>query len=159
MNYEQILLSILALNFVTYIGIVWAKFGILPSMSDSFYEWKEWKEGTQWLFTLFCWIITFTLLPLEPNPFFFFAAAGAGFVGAAPQIKKEFVKKVHVKAAIILLTSGLLGIGFTFNDWWLVVGALSIGGLIKLFKVNNSIWWIEMTAYITILYGLYKNIF
>ena len=159
MSYEQILIIVLTINFVGYVSTVWTKFGVLPSISDSFYAWKDWKEGTQWLFTLFCWIITFTLLPIEPNPFFFFGAAGIGFVGAAAQIKKKFVEKVHVKGAVIGISAALLGIGFTFGNWWLVTGALIIAGLIKLFKIKNDIWWIEITAYTAVITSFYQHFF
>ena len=156
MSYEQTLIIILTINFVGYVSTVWAKFGVLPSISDSFYAWKgQWC----WLFTLFCWIMTFTILPIEPNPFFFFTAAGLGFVGAAAQIKDKFVEKVHVKGAVIGISAGLLGIGFTYGDWWLVISALIIAGLIKLFKIKNDIWWIEITAYSAVIISLYKNFF
>jgi hypothetical protein len=156
MDYQQILIIILIINYVGYVGTVWAKFGIQASVSDSFRCWK-----TKWFnpFTLFMWIITFTLLPTIPNPFFFFAAGGAGFVGAAFNLDSVNVKKVHNKAAITLIVAGLLGIGFTFAAWWTVGIAVGVAALLWLLKIKNLTWWIEHIAFGAIIFELIKNFF
>lgn len=156
MSYEQILIIILTLNYIGYVSLVWSKFGIQASVSDSFRCWK-----TKWAnpFTLFCWVIAFTLLPITPNPFFFFAAAGAGFVGAAFNLDSVHVEKVHNKAAVTLIIAALLGIGFTFGAWWTVGAAVGIAGLLKLLNVKNLIWWVEHTAFAAVIFELIKNFF
>jgi hypothetical protein len=105
------------------------------------------------------WIITFTLLPTIPNPFFFFAAGGAGFVGAAFNLDSVNVKKVHNKAAITLIVAGLLGIGFTFAAWWTVGIAVGVAALLWLLKIKNLTWWIEHIAFGAIIFELIKNFF
>ena len=105
------------------------------------------------------WIITFTLLPAIPNPFFFFAAAGAGFVGTAFNLDSVHVEKVHNKAAIILIVAALLGIGFTFAAWWTVGIAVGLAALLWLLKVKNLIWWVEHIAFGAVIYELFKNFF
>lgn len=156
MDYQQILLTILTFNFLLYVGAVWAKFGVQQSISMSYYSWSgNWGI----LFTLFCWILTFTILPVQPNAFFFLTAAGIGFVGAAAQIKKDFVAKVHMPAAIIGITSGMLGIGFTHGDWWLF--GIGVTGMLALVlgKVKNHIWWVEIVAFLTIIFSFLKKFF
>lgn len=156
MDYQQILILILTINYVGYVTTVWAKFGIQASVSDSFRCWK-----TKWFnpFTLFMWIIAFTLLPIIPNPFFFFAAGGAGFVGTAFNIDSVDVQKVHNKAAITLIVAGLLGIGFTFAAWWTVGIAIGVSTLLWLIKTKNLIWWIEHISFSAVIFELIKNFF
>jgi len=156
MDYQQILILILTLNYVGYVSTVWAKFGIQQSVSDSFRCWK-----TKWFnpFTFFCWIIGFTLLPTVPNPFFFFAGAGALGVGTAFNLDSVDVEKVHNKAAVTLIVAALLGIGFTFGAWWTVGIAVGLAGLLRLLNVNNLIWWVEHIAFAAVIFELFKNFF
>ena len=156
MDYQQILIIILAINYIGYVGTVWAKFGIQQSVSDSFRCWK-----TKWFnpFTFFMWIIGFTLLPTVPNPFFWLGSAGALGVGAAFNLDSVNVEKVHAKAAVTLIVAALLGIGFTFGAWWTVGIAVGIAALIKLLKVNNLIWWVEHIAFVAVIFELFKNFF
>jgi len=156
MEYQQILLIILTINYIGYVGTVWAKFGIQPSVSDSFRCWK-----TKWFnpFTFFCWIIAFTVLPTMPNPFFFFTAGGIGIVGAAFNLDSVHVEKVHSKAAIAGISGALLGIGFTFGAWWTFGIAVGIAGLLALLNVKNKIWWIEHIAFGATIFEFYRNFF
>ena len=38
--------------FISYVSFIWIKYGILPSISDS---WYHLPENLKVLFTLFCW--------------------------------------------------------------------------------------------------------
>jgi len=156
MSLEQILIIILTLDYVGYVALVWILFGIQSSVSDSFRCWKlKWFNP----FTFFSWTIGFTILPICPNPFFFFAGAGALGVGAAFNLDSVNVEKVHNKAAITLIIAALLGIGFTFGAWITVATAIGIAGLLWFLKVKNLIWWIEHIAFASVIFELYNNFF
>jgi hypothetical protein len=156
MTFEQILIIILAINYVGYVSTVWVKFGIQPSVSDSFRCWNvKWFNP----FTLFSWILAFTILPITPNPFFLFAGAGAGIVGTAFNLDSVSVEKVHNKAAITLIVAAILGIAFTFGAWWTAGIAIVVAGLLAALKVKNKIWWVEHIAFAAVIFELVKNNF
>jgi len=156
MDYQQILIIILAINYIGYVGTVWIKFGIQKSVSDSFRCWK-----TKWFnpFTFFMWIIGFALLPTVPNPFFWFASVGALGVGTAFNLDSVNVEKVHNKAAVTLIAAALLGIGFTFGAWLTVGIAVGVAAILWLLKVKNLIWWVEHIAFGAVIFELFKNFF
>ena len=160
MEYQQILLLILMFNYIGYNATVWGMFGFLPSVSDSFREWQKigWdKYGNP--FTYFCWIMTFTLLPMMPNPFFFFAAGGLGFVGTAFNLDDKATEKFHGKAAVVAILAAVGGIVFSFSAWWTAGIALALAGLIVVFNVPNKIQWIEHIAFLAVIYEFIKYFF
>lgn len=148
MNYEQYMIFIVIAVFFSYVGTVWAKFGVQPSISDSFYSWKgNWRH----LFTFFCWGLALPIFIAEPIHWFFITAGGLGFVGTAAEIKKEFVSKVHNPSAVVAIISGLLGITFVFGHWYIALSGIVLSGLLALFNVKNKIWWVEIIAFISII--------
>ena len=148
-----ILLSILTLNFIIYVGLIWALYGVQPSVSDSFYK-------VFWFFTLFCALLSIPLIamadtaPLPMYQFLYFLS-GAPFllVGVAAQIKKKYVMKVHGPAAIAGIGFSLLTICVQFGGWYILgVGiGLLVAGLLALLDVKNKIWWAEIVAFITVI--------
>lgn len=156
----QVLIIVFAINYIGYVGLVSGWFGILPSVSDSFREWK--KRGINKFgnpFTYFCWIITFTILPAIPNPFFWGAAAGIGIVGTAFNLDDKNVERVHGKAAVVGILSAVGGIMYSYQDWWIAGVGLGIAGLLALFNVKNKIFWVENVAFLTVITSLFKNNF
>jgi hypothetical protein len=157
MDYHQILTLVLTINFVGYIALVLAKAKkVLPSISDSF---RLWKGGWGNPFTYFCWVITFTVLPNVPNPFFFFAAGGIGIVGAAFNLDNKYVEKVHGKAAVIGILAAVAGIVYSFSAWWTAGIALGLAGLLALLNVKNKIWWVEIIAFGAVIFEFFRNFF
>lgn len=160
MDYQQILLLILMFNYIGYNATVIGMFGILPSISDSFREWQRigWdKYGNP--FTYFCMIMTFTLLPMMPNPFFFFAAGGLGFVGVAFNLDNKNVEKFHGRAAIVAVLAAIGGIMYSFSAWWIAGIALGLAGLLALLNVKNKIQWVEHIAFGAVIYEFVKYFF
>lgn len=92
---------ITALSYLITIVIL---FGVLKSISQSYYEVKGFGKA---IFTLFIWSISIPMMIIGSTPLMFFAGALLSFVGAAPAFKEEMEGKVHVIGA----TGGIL-IGF-----------------------------------------------
>jgi hypothetical protein len=64
-------LAIFGLLFnILYLGTCYKFFGLLPSISQSYYEWTQ-KNNSGWLFRAWCWITAMTILP-----FFCFMSGG-----------------------------------------------------------------------------------
>ena len=151
--------------FYSYVGYIWVKYGILPSISDSWYELPDKQKP---LFTLFCWgfalpaaIIGFTLSQGSPFQFLmFFASAGILFVGAAPDFKEKsgLDRKIHYIAAITSVISSTIFQLIIFKDIWYIPTTFILGSLFMyLFRKRvHEIWWIETLTFtsFTITTGL-----
>ena len=157
MGLEEILLAVFLFNYIGYNLLIWKMFGILPSVSDSFREWQKLgldKYGNP--FTYFCWIMAFTLLPIMPNPFFMFAAAGFGFVGTAFNLDNKNVEKFHGKSAGVAIVAAIGGIVFSFSAWWAAGIALALAALLAYLDVKNKILWIEHIAFAAVMFEFVK---
>jgi hypothetical protein len=142
--------------FYSYVGYIWVKYGVLPSISDS---WCHLPENQKILFTLFCWgfafpaaIIGFTIS--DGNPFQFLMLFGAGgimFVGAAPDIrnKKSLTRKVHYIAAVTGVIANTLYLYLVFPKLWIYPTIFVVGSLIMyaLKRKVDEIWWIEILSF------------
>lgn len=153
----QILTSILLISFLLYVGLVWIKFGVQKSISDSYYSWsKNWGI----LFTLFCWLLAFPLammagnMPEDIQFIPFFSGAGFGFVGAASMIKRKSVARVHFPAALIGMVFADLILVLDFGGIYIWIAAITaiLGSVIAFFtKIKNKIWWAEIVIFIGIM--------
>jgi hypothetical protein len=153
------------LLFLAYnIGIV-SKFGIPPSLSQSYYLLNGVKKNLGFLFTGMMFTMAFTLVPawLELgevisswstylNPLAFFTCAAIAFVGAAPAFRANKLEgTVHKVAAIVAAACSML--------WCLVVcwkimyvplgvaGLIAVVGAITKTWKSASVYWLEMMAF------------
>ena len=142
--------------FIAYISFIISKYGVQPSISESFYKLQETRLG--FLFTLFCWGLASLMIfqSNETTPLFFFSAVGLGFVGTATLFKWSgaMTDKVHGAGAGIGIACGLAGLYFEYHMWEPFVGFILATGALLLLKVKNHIWWIEIMAFIAIITGL-----
>jgi hypothetical protein len=147
--------------FVTYLAWIVAKFGVQPSISDSFYALRE-KYGESslipWLFWLFLINISWPLFPLlQFNGFAFFAMAGIILVGATAQFRQGKSTEIpHVVGAVGGIALAFLSIGFVFGGWawtWLPAYLLVVG-LSNIARIPNYDWWIEVIAFVIIVTAL-----
>jgi hypothetical protein len=148
--------------FISYITFILIKFKqILPSISESWYRLRD--LGGVWysLFTWFCWGLAFSM-PFQTNdiaPYLFIlSGAGLGLVGAAAmfrEINDKLQGKLHTIGAVVGIIGALTGIWVERGTFipFAVFAASAL--LLSLFKVKNKTWWIEMSAFVSILYGLY----
>lgn len=140
--------------FVSYIFFIIKKYGILPSISESYYSLPE---KLKFLFILFCVFFSVSIISVAHNPLIFFAGSGICFVGTAAQFKKRLPKKVHYFGAISGILFSQLSIFLDFDLLYVNLLFISISSLIfflrkKYFK--NYIWWIEILAFLSILYTI-----
>ena len=158
--------------FLSYVLGVCMFFKCIPySISETFYLLEDVKKNLGYLFSLFCWGITFTLLPplIERTDdsmqwVAFLACAGLGFVGAAPFFKEFTEKKVHyIGAFTCIIFSQSLAI---YNNWmiplicWLAYLIATIfymvnfghGKFIPNYLSSRPMFWIEIVAF-TSFYG------
>ena len=82
------------------------------------------------------------------------------FIASSPDYARKFANKksleyyVHMIAAYGGILLGLVALWINLGLWHLTIGAGIIILLLRLFKVRNMTWWVEVVAFITILIGL-----
>lgn len=152
----MIILYIISITvFLAFIGLTYSLFGILPSVSDSYYVYR--KYNMQNLFILFCWGTAFPLLIYwldflqnDWNFLPFIACAGLLFVGVSPAFKSmELERKVHVISAIICVITAYTWT-FLYGSVFLGINFLLLSALLYFILKNNKIYWLELMAFINI---------
>ena len=145
--------------FIGYILFILFRFGLLPSISQSYYALEGEKKGLGVVFYLVFMTMIFTLIPYwleitsENTQFIaFLSAAGLGFVGAAPAFKLDLEGKVHVISAKACAVFSVLWIVFN-STLPIIIVTLSLYPiafmLIRL--LGNKTYFLEMAAFL----GLY----
>lgn len=116
--------------FTLYIAFILIKFGLIPSISQSYYELEKIKKGYGWIFTFWAWGVTFFLLPTlldycsENTKFLaFLTAMGLCFVGIAPRFK-TFQKYIHFISAGVCLAGSFLIIIFNASLLLIIASGL-----------------------------------
>ena len=142
--------------FTSYIVFIAVKFGILKSVSASYYAMKEryGKNTADIVFAFVLWGFAVPVMIAGNSIFFFLAGSAICFVGAAPdyQIKNE--GDVHYIAAVTGIVFSAIAIALT-PLWWLSV--VMVGIIIGINWIKNHTYWQELIAfYIVILYLFIK---
>lgn len=153
---EVKLLIFVVLSFVGYISFIVNKYGVLPSISESYYKMKSDKLFGGGLFTLFIWSLSLPLIIIGDTPLMFFAGAFLSFVGAASAFKDlKMTKRVHTIGAVGGIGFGFLSmiLDFQLNEitFFMLLGSL----ILYLLKIKNLIWWVEILAFVLIILGLF----
>lgn len=137
--------------FVGYVAFIWIKYGIQPSISESYYKLPP---SRSWLFTLFCWGFSIPALiigvTLTGHYLMFFAAAGICFVGGAAEFKQSMTKTVHLVGAYSAILFSQLSIFFDF-ELPVVVAASVVWFIIMQLYATNKTWWQELVAFAAIV--------
>ncbi len=133
--------------FTLYILGVMLLYGVLPSISDSYYHIPQ---GYKLIFSFA--LIGFALpLIIYTNKILIFIAGGAiMFVAVTPDFHSEGA--IHFICAIIGIVSGLLYL-ITNKQYLISVIAFIVGIILYIFA-NNHIFWIEIVSFYTILLGI-----
>jgi hypothetical protein len=153
------------LLFLAYNISIVSKFGIPPSLSQSYYLLNGVKKNLGFLFTGIMLTMAFTLLPAwlelgeiisswssNLNPLAFFTCAAIAFVGAAPAFRANKLEgTVHKVAAIVAAACSM--IWCLVVCWKIMYVPLGVAGLIaavgaitKTWK-SASVYWLEMMAF------------
>ena len=148
------LLVIQVIVFLSYVVGIVSRYGVLESISDSWYSLPLKYNG---LFTLFTWGLGIPML-MYGSVALFLSGAGLCFVGAATRFKLGYgyTTLVHFSGAVAGVLIPLLYFGFSYGIWWPFL--LQFSGCIFIFAydtITNPIWWVEILGFITVLSGLY----
>ena len=139
--------------FVGYVSWIWAKYGVLKSISHSYYALPE---NLRFLFTLWCWGYAIPAMIVASTPLMFFAGAGICFVGAAAAYREKMTETVHIIGAACAILFSQLSIIIDFNMWYVTVAFAAIALPLALTRFSkkgicpNRTWWVEILAFITI---------
>ena len=146
-----LLLSYMFVVFVSYLTYVVSKFGVLPSISDSYYLMKS-----KIPFTLFIWSIAIPTILVGDTALMFFAGSFLAFVGAAPAFREEQEGIVHVVGAIGGITLGVVSMWVDFHLWYLSILLISFAVLAQIFKkkFKNHTWWVEIASFTILFIGM-----
>ena len=142
-----IALIISGLIFSAYVITIALKYGVQKSISDSYYNLPgKWK----FIFTGVLWSFTLPVIIVGNNALMFLAGAAIFFVGASPVFKNDRVeKKIHIIGAVSGIILGILSVIIVYELYAFVVLAALLSILLY-FKATNSIWWIEIVAFVVI---------
>lgn len=151
----------LTISFPLYITyILWRNdWKVLHSISDSYYILKKKERYEEILFTLFTFFLGIgTILQYPLSPLFFFSGMGFFWVGTQTQFKSDVSIKgtIHYIGAVIGIVCSLIGL--VLNGMWLPLLIMGVGTpliwWLRKWK-GDFIWWIEILAFISIIYGLW----
>lgn len=159
MTYIPVFYTILLTVFVSYVFYIWTKYGVLPSISESYYRLPKKLKP---LFTFFCWGFAFPSMILGSSSLMFLAGAGICFVGAAAAFQEKMTHDVHMLGAGVGITASQLAIIFQYDMWPISATFVGLSLLMLIFKgkINNKhIWWIEILAFTSICIVLGINLF
>ena len=151
-------IAVLIMFIVFYIFFFYVKknFGILESISDSFYELEKQKRNKGWWFLAFAWGLGFPMFVFwHISLWFTIPIFCVLLLGAAPQFKRKLTNTVHVFGALGSLASGLILIGILFGNWWCLGAVLLAIGLLKVLRVPNFTTWSETVAFLGTCIGLW----
>lgn len=137
--------------FTAYIAWIWSRYGVLDSISDSWY--RLGKKSP--LFTLFIWAIALPMCFMN-NMWYFFAGAFLCFTGAAAEFKRSLTDKVHGIGAVGGIALSLVGLTLN-NVIWPVIAVVVISLSLRYLKVSNTTWWVEIAAFIIIEIGIWRS--
>jgi len=151
MEYQQVLFIIMQTIFLGYISFIVSRYGVLSSISDS---WYMLPKNQKPLFTLVLWGFALPAIIIGECGLMFLAGSGIAFVGAAAAFKDRMTKTVHFSGAAVGILSGELAIIINFQMWW-IAALFGLGSILMILtKIKNKIWWIEILAFASISLAL-----
>ena len=139
-----------------YLLAILILFGKLPSISQSFYEFKErYGEKWTWVFTvaLLLFAIPIMIAGLSKtagNTFqflAFIAPAGIIFTAVAPRFKEDLEKGVHYRGALTGIVGGMLGILLMMQFYYIAFLGMTGIALLGWLKVKNQLYWLEVLVF------------
>lgn len=148
----------ITISFPIYtLYILWRNnWKVLHSISDSWYILKEKEQHEEILFTSFTYLLGIgLLLHSYHSPLFFFGGMGLFWVGTQTQFRGQSIKgTIHYVGAVLAILLSLIGL--LLNGVWiplLIMGIIT--PVLYYTKVKNFIWWVEIIAFLTIIWGLW----
>ena len=151
-------LNIAIVLFFSYLTIVVLCFRWLPSISQSFYEFKKYKLG--FVFTLFMFSLSMLIIFAASKPIMTIAGLMIILVGAFPYFDKKGMAAKHNQSSIHYMLAlggmllGMVSLVVEFKQWEVVAICAALCLFLKLLKVNNLFYWIEFIVMNAIFIGL-----
>ena len=152
-----IAIAFLLLVFIVYNTWIYINYGILSSISASYYYDKKVP------FLAFCWalgalMITISALQVGNQGYglFFFSGAGLLFTGTAGAFKESLTDVVHYAGAVLAIVLGFIGLWVVGGDGFWIPGAVFILTtlIFIIITLENIVYWTEILAFLLILFGL-----
>lgn len=141
-------------TFTSYVLYIVSNFGVLESISDSWYVLPKNRKPLFWLFTV-CIGIPLLFFAGSTAPWFFLAGAGFVFVGTASAFNDDTVtNRVHYAGATIGIVFSFVGLYFDYGLFYPLFAFLISLPIIYYYDKKNLIWWLEISAFITVIAGL-----
>ncbi len=148
------LISIQFLVFISYVYFIFKKYGVLFSISSS---WYELPKDKWWLFTMFTWGIGVPALLLAitlNQPLWGVVGMLMCITGISGAVKQDMtINLVHNIGALGSILVGCLAL-ILIGWWYSLVGLVLITILFRIFKLNNFVWWFEISSFLLIESGL-----
>lgn len=140
---------IISLVFILYLTFIIIRFGVLPSISESFYRLPGW----QWiLFTLFTWGLGLPLILIEKDLLLTLSGVSLLFLGGSGAFKMDrVVKSMHNLFALLAI---LFSFMFLIKSGLTALFLIFLLCIIVFLDRKNEIWWIEVSAFVFIVIGL-----
>jgi len=143
---KETLLIISTAVFISYVTAIWIEFGVLPSISDSYYKLKH-----KSLFFLAMVGTGFPITMQSETGMMFFAGAFICLVGVAGAFRQELTGKVHAIGAIGGIALGMCSLWIDYGYWHVPVFFAVVTFCLAFFRIKNHIWWIEILAFVCVL--------
>lgn len=142
-----------SITAISFISLLYARFGHpLPSISDS---WYSLPSPLNHLFTAFCWTLGFAM-PFQSDGssgWFFLSGSALCFTGTSTMFRSAPTRTIHYISAVVAIISAFAGL-FIERGQLCPFLLFSIVSLF-LYRHKNHVWWIEISAIICILFGLF----
>ena len=153
MAYTTFFYFMMLIVFFSYVGYIWAKYGVLQSISQSYYRLPK---KMQPLFTLFCWTFAIPAIIVSSTSLMFLAGAAICFVGAAAAYHDSMTSEVHAIGARVGVIASQLAVFLNYGMWPLNIAFIVISAALYFYykkKPNyeqKEVWWIEIVAFLII---------
>jgi hypothetical protein len=142
--------------FVLYILYIYNKFGVLSSISESWYKLQDIKKS--YLFTLFCMLIGCLMFfnGTGNSVFYFLSGVGLCFSGTAAAFRSKgaYTNIVHFTGAGFAVLFGAMGLWYEFGNYIPLLIIFLSGLFMLLTKFSNFLWWFEITSFLAIVSGV-----
>ena len=133
MDYRFYCLIATALIFIGYLVYIVARYGVLPSISDSFYHIPK---QYYWVFSVFMWTLSIMIMLIGGTNLMYLAGVGLFFVGGEPYFQEKMQGLFHMIAAVCGIMFGLLSMGLDYHMWIIPIGFIVGAGLMKILKIK-----------------------
>lgn len=143
--------------FSLYIWYIVAKFGVLPSVSQSWYA----EGAKKYMFIFFITsisVLTLLLGYFSKNVWFAASAISLGIVGFAPAFRSEhkIVGILHTGGTILSIAFACYGL-VIHGIYFPAIGCVVCSILFERVKMNNTTFWVEIADFAFIVLGVFQK--